>query len=328
MLLSHFLNSPYSLIDYTPNTLLTTLFKTIKKQIKSNTLKYSFLIPLLYFAQTSLLTASEIFADSHIHFNWDHTEVTSMQEVIDILKQHNVGLAIVTSTPSKLALELREKGGDWIVPFFSPYIHELGKSDWYLDEQVIKDAEKGLKNGAYFGIGEIHFMNGFQPKMDNNIFLKLLKLAEQYNVPMLIHIDSGNEKTFLQLCSENPNIKMIFAHAGGNLRAPHIEKILQQCDKVWIDFAARDPWRYDGLSKDDFTLLPEWRSLVINYPTRFITGTDPVWKVTRWSTWDTDDEGWTHYQKLYDYHWSWMNDLPENVRRKIAWENTQTLLKK
>ena len=145
MLLSHFLNSPYSLIDYTPNTLLTTLFKTIKKQIKSNTLKYSFLIPLLYFAQTSLLTASEIFADSHIHFNWDHTEVTSMQEVIDILKQHNVGLAIVTSTPSKLALELREKGGDWIVPFFSPYIHELGKATGTWMNRLLKMLKKVLK---------------------------------------------------------------------------------------------------------------------------------------------------------------------------------------
>jgi len=126
----------------------------------------------------------------------------------------------------------------------------------------------------------------------------------------------------------NPKIKMIFAHAGGNLRPSHIEKILVSCNNVWVDFAARDPWRYDGISEEDHTLLPEWKKLVLKYPDRFITGTDPVWKVTRWSTWDTGDEGWTHYQKLYDYHWTWLNDLPDDVRKKIAWENTQTLLNK
>lgn len=274
------------------------------------------------------VSASDIFADSHIHYNWDHRAESSTQEVIDILRAHNVGLTIVASTPSELALELRDKGGDWIVPFFSPYIHEAGKRDWYLDEQVVVNAESGLKSGKYFGIGEVHFMNGFQPKTDNKIFLQLVGLAKQYDVPMLIHIDSGNEKTFQKLCLTYPEVRMIFAHAGGNLRPGHIEKILSRCNNVWIDFAARDPWRYDGISSADHTLLPEWKELVLRYHERFITGTDPVWKVTRWSTWDTDDEGWTHYQKLYEFHWSWLDDLPADVRKKIAWENTLTILKK
>lgn len=291
-------------------------------------IKYLFLILFFTAIQPGNLSAAEIFADSHIHYNWDHREETSTQEVVDILKKHNVGLTIVAGTPSELALELREKGGDWIIPFFSPYIHEAGKRDWYMDEQVIKNADSGLKNGQYFGIGEVHFMNGFQPKTDNRIFLQLIELAGKYRVPMLIHIDSGNEITFQKLCLTNPDIKMIFAHAGGNLRAEHIEKILSRCDNVWIDFAARDPWRYGGISKEDHTLLPEWKTLVLKYPDRFITGTDPVWKVTRWSTWDTGDEGWTHYQKLYEYHWTWLNELPEEVRKKIAWKNTQTILKK
>lgn len=291
-------------------------------------IKYLILILFFTAIQPGNLSAAEIFADSHIHYNWDHREETSTQEVVDILKKHNVGLTIVAGTPSELALELREKGGDWIIPFFSPYIHEAGKRDWYMDEQVIKNADSGLKNGQYFGIGEVHFMNGFQPKTDNRIFLQLIELAGKYRVPMLIHIDSGNEITFQKLCLANPDIKMIFAHAGGNLRAEHIEKILSRCDNVWIDFAARDPWRYGGISKEEHTLLPEWKTLVLKYPDRFITGTDPVWKVTRWSTWDTGDEGWTHYQKLYDYHWTWLNELPEEVRKKIAWKNTQAILKK
>jgi hypothetical protein len=290
--------------------------------LKANTLFFLCCVTLSYAA-----SAAERFADSHIHFNWDHRSETSVQQVVEILEQHNVGLTIVAGTPSPLALELREHGGDWIIPFFSPYIHETGKRDWYMDNKVVEQAKSGLDNGLYFGIGEIHFMNGFQPRTDNKIFLQLVELAGEYDVPMMIHIDSGNEQTFLKLCLGNPDIRMIFAHAGGNLRPAHIEIILKQCPNVWVDFAARDPWRYDGISEEGHTLLPEWKALVLSYPDRFITGTDPVWKVTRWSTWDTDDEGWTHYQKLYDYHWTWMNDLPDDVRKKIAWENTRNLLK-
>ena len=290
--------------------------------------KRFFLLLIISLLSLSHVDVAEHFADSHIHFNWDHREETSSQEVVDILMQHNVGLTIVSGTPSELALELREKGGDWIVPFFSPYIHALGKRDWYRDEQVVINAASGLKSGKYYGIGEVHFMNGFLPKTDNRIFLQLLDLAEKYTVPMLIHIDSANEKTFLKLCVAKPTIKLIFAHAGGNLRPSHIEKILSRCNNVWIDFAARDPWRYHGISKEDHSLLPEWKTLVLKYPDRFITGTDPVWKVTRGQNWDTGDEGWKHYKKLYDFHWAWLNDLPEAVRNKIAWKNTQALLRK
>jgi len=170
-------------------------------------IKNSILITLSYFLFFNTSTAKDIFADSHIHYNWDHQAETSIEEVIEILKRNNVGLTIVASTPAHLALELRKKGGDWILPFFSPYIHELGKRDWYLDEKVLIDAENGLKNGQYFGIGEVHFMNSFRPKTDNKIFLKLINIAKQYKVPMLIHIDSGNEKTFQRLCTDNPDVK-------------------------------------------------------------------------------------------------------------------------
>jgi len=308
--------------------MLNHLDKSASRSVIKEVIKAAGLLLFLLFSIHSNLYAAENFADSHIHYNWDQRDETTSEEVVEILKAHNVGLTIVSSTPSELALELREKGGDWIIPFFSPYLHELGKRDWYKDPQVVVRAEQGLRSGQYYGIGEVHFMSGFKPGTDNPIFMQLLKLAEQYDVPMLIHIDSGNEQKFQRLCTANPGIRMIFAHAGGNLLTSHIEKILSRCDNAWIDLAARDPWRYSRISKPDHTLLPEWKQLVLQYPERFITGTDPVWKVTRGQTWDSNDEGWTHYQELYDFHWTWLNDLPADVRKKIAWENTQRLLKK
>lgn len=270
--------------------------------------------------------ASPPFADAHIHYNWDQAEIISARAVVDKLKAAGVGLTMVSSVPSQLALELREAGGDWVIPFFSPYIHELGKRDWHLDQNVVSKAEQGLRAGQYFGIGEVHFMAGFKPRPENSVFQQLMALAKKYRVPALIHVDSANEKYFLGICKQHPQVKIIFAHAGGNLKPAHIRKILQQCDNVWVDFSARDPWRYGGLTDANSILLPEWKALVLSYPERFFTGTDPVWKVTRTQSWDQSDDGWDHYQQLFEYHQSWLKDLPEAVRDKIAWQNVRKLL--
>jgi len=269
-----------------------------------------------------------LFADAHIHYNWDHAEIISVQAVVEKLKRENVGLTLVSSTPSHLALELRKSGGDWVIPFFSPYIHELGKGDWYRDKAVVKQAAEGLDQGLYFGIGEVHFMSGFLPRSNNAIFLQLMELAMQHQVPALIHVDSANEKRFLGICKAHPAVKIIFAHAGGNLEPHHIRSVLKQCANVWVDFAARDDWRYGGLTDDQGILLPAWKRLVLDFPDRFITGTDPVWRVTRTQSWDQSDDGWDYYRQLYQYHQTWLVDLPDEVHRKIAWDNVRQLLKK
>lgn len=266
------------------------------------------------------------FADAHIHYNWDHAEIISMEAVVGKLKQENVGLTLVSSTPSHLALELREAAGDWVIPFFSPYTHEMGKRDWFVDKSVAKKAEEGLEKGLYFGIGEIHFMGGFRPRSDNAIFLQLMSLARQYKVPALIHVDASDEKYFLDICKAHSSVKIIFAHAGGNLKPDHVRRVLEQCPNVWVDFAARDDWRYGGLTDEAGRLLPTWKKLVLNFPSRFITGTDPVWRVTRTQSWDESDDGWNHYKQLFQYHQTWLNDLPDEAHRKIAWDNIRQLL--
>ena len=288
---------------------------------------FLFLIHLLSFWSGTVSAESlTSFADAHIHYNADQAEIITAQAVVEKLNQKKVGLALVSSTPTHLALDLREAGGDWIIPFFSPYTHELGRRDWYLDKTVIQKAAQGLDQGLYFGIGEIHFMSGFLPRPDNAIFLQLMELAKQHRVPALIHVDAADETYFLGICKAHPEVKIIFAHAGGNLKARHIRSVLQQCPNVWVDFAARDDWRYGGLTDVEGILLPAWKKLVLDFPNRFITGTDPVWRVTRTQSWDEPDDGWDHYDELYQYHQAWLNDLPSEVHKKIAWENARQLL--
>ena len=141
--------------------------------------------------------AAQPFADVHVHFNWDQRELIDAASIAAKLEAAGVEFAVAAGTPSELALELARAAGGRVIPLFSPYIHELGRRDWHLDPQVAIRAEAGLSAGDYLGIGEIHFMAGFAPRADNRVFAQLMALAGKYRVPVLIHIDSGNETAFL-----------------------------------------------------------------------------------------------------------------------------------
>ena len=283
------------------------------------------IIALLLGAMATPGWCQQPFVDVHVHFNWDQKETISAAQVVARLKRANIAFAVVTATPSELALELKQAGGDLIIPFFSPYTHAFGKQDWYLHERTLQMAEEGLRSGQYQGIGEVHFMVGFRPKIDNSIFKRLLQLADQYSVPVLIHIDAGNEQKIVEICRQNPAVKFIFAHAGGNLYASQIRRVIEQCERVMIELSARDPWRYGGLTGTDDLLLPAWRELVIEYPQRFLVGTDPVWKVTRTQSWDQADDGWDYFEQLLDYHRNWIAALPPAVQQQLRLDNARRL---
>lgn len=278
-------------------------------------------MPLLVALAFAECAADDAFADIHIHFNWDQKEIIDARSIVEKLRAANVTLAVVSGTPSELALELAREGGSFILPLFSPYTHELGRRDWYLSEQTLRLAEQGLREGGYRGIGEVHFMNGFRPRPDNPVFLRLLGLAEEYRVPVLIHIDGADESPFVELCRARPSSRILVAHAGGNLYPRHVRRIVEECDNTMIDLSARDPWRYGGLTGEDGRLLPDWRELVIDHPRRFMVGTDPVWKVTRTQSWDQPDDGWDYFEQLLAYHRYWIGDLPEPVARSIRLDN-------
>lgn len=263
----------------------------------------------------------EAFADVHIHYNWDQQEIIDASTIVARLRRAGVAFAVASGTPSHLALELHAAGGDLILPIFSPYTHELGRRDWFLHRRTLHLAEEGLRSGAYRGIGEVHFMQGFRPLVDNEVFLGLLDLAERYRVPVLVHVDASDAGPFIAICQRHPEVKLSFAHAGGILDAAQIRRIISACANTMIEFSARDPWRFGGLTAEDGRLLPAWRELMLDHPERFMTGTDPVWKVTRTQTWDQADDGWDYFERLIDYHRSWLGDLPPEERRLISLDN-------
>jgi predicted TIM-barrel fold metal-dependent hydrolase len=276
----------------------------------------------------SLPLKAEPFVDIHTHYNWDQAEVVSPQQVMDILDKYGVTLAVVTSTPSLDALELKRVGGDRIVPFFSPYITGRSRHVWAYDERVLVQARQALSSGKFFGIGETHLYSGLGPRRDNKIFEGLLALAVEFDVPFMIHTEASDYRYFLPICQKHTKVRFLWAHAGSILGPKQVGQLLAQCPNVWVDLSARDPWHYGSLVSENGQLPDDWRQLFQRYPDRFMVGTDPVWNAHQVNRWYEADEGWKHYQKFIDFHRAWLNQLPDELRRKLQYENGLKFLRR
>jgi len=263
------------------------------------------------------------FADIHLHFNWDHEELLSAKEAVNILKKHNVVLASVSSVPSDYALKLKAAGGDWIIPFVSPYYHPANRLNWYYDKKLVAEIRKRLETGNYAGIGEVHIVAGIGPRRDNPVFVGLLELAKEFNLPFLIHTDAGDHRFFLSICRKYPQVRFLWAHAGGVLGPKQLDPLMQACPNVWLDMAARDPWHYDLFAYDDYSLIAGWRELIIKYQDRIVTGTDPVWNAQDIYRWYEADEGWAHYAKFQHFHRNWIKRFPADIEEKLRLTNAQ-----
>jgi len=261
-------------------------------------------------------------ADVHLHYNWNQEEVISPEQVISILQEQNIQLAVVFGRPSAMALRLRKAGGDWVIPFWSPY-YKLGiKLDWYRFPEVVSEARKALESGKYYGIGEMHLVAGLAPRRDNPVVQGLISLAREYSVPVNIHIDSSRHEYFLPICRKNPDVRFLWAHAGGMLEAEEVGKLMTKCPNVWVEFSARDPWHY-GHFTDYGKVENSWVALIRKYPERFMIGVDPVWNAFQTYRWYEADEGWSHYVEINNYHRNWISQLGPVLEHKIRIANAQ-----
>lgn len=263
-------------------------------------------------------------ADVHLHYKWSQEEVTDPEDAVRRLKANEVVLGVVSGVPSERALALRDAAGKWIIPFFSPYTHHQGRSDWFKDPGVVTKAREGLESGRFFGIGEVHFVAGFGPPLDNEVFQGLLDLAREFEVPLLIHTESSAHGYFEQVCRDNPEVRFQWAHAGARLGPEEVGALMKACPNVWTELSARDPDRFGQFADRQGRLDPEWIRLFQRFPDRFMTGADPVWPPGSATRWDVADTGWQKLGRFLAFHRRWLENLPPELARKIRLENARS----
>ena len=269
--------------------------------------------------------------DMHMHYKWSQKEVTSPEQAIQYLADQNISHAVVIGKPAKNALLLQKLAPEKVIAIYSPYRDSQDWYRWQRNEKVLVEARKALASGEYKGVGELHILGGgFARKLDSsNVLSGLLKLVQEYDVPIMIHTEFSKSNYMLAICEKNPNSKIIWAHAGAVLKPDQVDEVMVKCPNVWGGMAARDPWRYVGNQHTDEAgkLLPEWKALMIKYADRFLVGSDTVWPVDQLDGWSEPDTGWEQLGRFWGFHRSWLAQLPDDVAMKIKRENAMKLFK-
>jgi len=264
--------------------------------------------------------------DVHLHFSYDHAGETAPQEAVAILKRQNVVYGVVSSTPPEMALDLKAADPKRILALWRPYFDANSRHNWFNDARALVEARKALDSGKYIGIGELHMISGLGATPKSSVLNGLIQLGAEYNVPLLIHTETSSHKYFLPLCRRYPQARFLWAHAGGRLGPDEVGALMKQCKNVWVEFAARDHWRYieDPIVDEHGHLLKGWLQLIGRYPDRFMIGADPVWPVDNLHRWDQPNTGWQRYDDFLDFHRTWLASIPDSLADRIRYGNAHS----
>ena len=105
-----------------------------------------------------------------------------------------------------------------------------------------------------------------------------------------------------------PEARILWAHSGFEPPAK-VRELMRRYPNLRADLAVRSDVSADG--KVD----REWRAAFIEFPDRFMVGTDTF-----------TPERWHYIPEHAAWCRSWLPDLPPEIAERIAWKNAEALL--
>lgn len=251
--------------------------------------------------------ANQPLFDSHLHYGGEDVKAYSPEQVIEIFDRNRVEYALVSSTPNDGTEALFEYAPKRIIPFLGLYRTLSDKRDWMWDESVIPRLEKALEGGIYRGIGEFHI---FAKDRKSPVLKRIVEIAVERNLMLQVH---GDAEILDEIFEQAPNITILWAHLGTTPEPGFLREVLNRHpSNLYIDTSVRDK---QLLATE--TLSPDWQALFIDFQDRFMIAVD-TFSVNRWDTFDS---------VVADIH-DWLNDLPPEVSKKLAYDNAYNLLMK
>jgi len=243
--------------------------------------------------------------DAHMHYKepaWDAFPVAS---VIELMDRSGVAMALVSSTPDEGTIMLWEYAPNRIVPELRPYHGNAGSSNWTKAPGMAQYLEKRLEMYPHEGIGEFHIHR--LDTSDEALFRQVIAMAKARDI--FLHVHSGAEPV-RWLYSLDPEVKIIWAHAGLGERAETVHALMAEFPALVADTSLRE---YDILGADG-GLDPDWEKILFTFQDRLMVGSD---------TWVNGQ--WENYTSIMASHRHWLSMLPEDVARKIAYGNAERL---
>lgn len=245
--------------------------------------------------------------DAHLHYNWEPAPHFSLQQVLALLRRHQVSGILATSRPNDgtRALVEAKPPNLWVVPFIRPYRVRADIQTWMDDPTIQELIETEYQRGYYAGIGEFHLSGSAAA---TQWVKRTVDFAVQKNLYLHAHADDAALEI---LFAHNPKARIIWAHTGFSTPPEKVAAYLERYPALWCELSHRY-----GIT-DGAGLTPEWRRLFERYPGRFLLGSD---------TWT--DQRWDGYGSIIGEYRAWLAQLPREVAEQIAFRNAQQLFRR
>lgn len=252
--------------------------------------------------------------DAHLHYNDDAQQPHPLADVLARMQRSGVRAVVANSRPNDgtkalaAATESTRAAGVTVVPFVRLYRDRADYGSWFRDPSIARmvDAElaAGTAAGPYRGLGEFHLYDSAHA--DGPVARQLMQLAQQRRLVVLAHCD---DVAVDRLMAHAPGATMIWAHTGiGGVPVERVRELLHRHPTLIGELSYRPGLVVDG------RLAPEWRALFVEFPQRFVVGSD-TWVNARWQS----------YEVLMAEARRWLGELPPEVAQRIAWGNGAAL---
>ncbi len=254
-----------------------------------------------FFGQTVQADTLPI-SDAHLHYSHDSVELTPPERVIEIMREANLKLALVSSSDDKGTQLLLDLAPDLIVPGLRPYTRRGELGTWYQDQVNLDYVEDLLSKHRYATIGEFHL---YGETADLEIPRRIVELASEHNLILHAHSDA---EAVERLLAQDSSVKVLWAHAGFD-EPEFVSTMLSKHDRLWVDLAFRGEVGSGGQLSD------EWLALFEAHPDRIMLGTDTY-----------TPERIYYIPAHAEGARVWLDTLPEDIAEKIAWKNAYDLI--
>jgi hypothetical protein len=256
--------------------------------------------------------------DAHLHYNeeaWDgRVGPHPLADVLARMQRNGVKAIIANSRPndgtkSLAAAPETRQAGVAVVPFVRLYRNRADYTGWFRDESIYEmvrsELARGTAAGPFRGLGEFHLYDS--ANADGPVARKLMVLAEEKSLVVLAHVDDAAiDLLMANTPSRGQKMRLIWAHTGiGGVPAARVDQLMARYPRLMGELSYRP-----GLTCEGGKLCPEWRQLLLKYPTRFLIGSD---------TWV--NQRWQYYDELMQGYRTWLGELPPAAARRIAWDN-------
>jgi hypothetical protein len=239
--------------------------------------------------------------DAHLHYSHDAWDNLPPEKAIELLRAAGVRRGLVSSSNDEGQQRLAAAAPDRVLLSLRPYRRRGDQGSWMHDDSVPAYLEERLARHRYVAMGEFHV---FGADVDLPVPRRMVALARQHGLVLHSHSDADAVgRQFAQW----PQARILWAHAGFD--SPEIVRaMLRRHRNLWCDLAFRSDHAPGG------ELDPAWRALLLEFPDRFLLGTDTF-----------TPERWPYVVEHARLARRWLATLPAEVAERIAWRNGEAL---